>query len=282
VVIVGGRYGSLDGQKSFTEKEYEYAMQSRIPVLAFIHRDPGKIEADKTDRDPDQIKRLEAFRARLRTSRIVAFWNDVHDLRTEVLTAVTNAVNLAPSIGWVRGDQAIDPKVLQEAERLRFENADLRSRLEKLEAGDLTFPEELVGPDDPIQFQVYPWGREDTGYRANVRIKDIFTTIFENILLEDDEDNIQRLLARTWMQVAKPDDFKGNTIYEINQNDVRGIRHQLEALGLIKAFGRTRTYNDFAGRQRSDNYIAWTLTDKGRRYMSHLNATRRNDDQEQA
>jgi Domain of unknown function (DUF4062) len=36
VVITGARYGSLDGDKSFTEKEYEYALSRNIPVLAFV------------------------------------------------------------------------------------------------------------------------------------------------------------------------------------------------------------------------------------------------------
>src|ERR1035437_5854351 len=42
VVIVGGRYGSVapDG-KSYTEMEYDYAVKAGIPVLAFLHKDPG-------------------------------------------------------------------------------------------------------------------------------------------------------------------------------------------------------------------------------------------------
>jgi hypothetical protein len=47
IVIVGGRYGSLaDGGVSFTEKEYEYAVEKGLPVLAFLHRDPKSIPVD--------------------------------------------------------------------------------------------------------------------------------------------------------------------------------------------------------------------------------------------
>ncbi|HTW67536.1 MAG TPA: DUF4062 domain-containing protein [Bryobacteraceae bacterium] len=40
VVIVGGRYGSVgpDG-KSYTEMEYDYAVDAGLPVLAFLHKD---------------------------------------------------------------------------------------------------------------------------------------------------------------------------------------------------------------------------------------------------
>src|SRR5260370_23693696 len=51
VVIVGGRYGSLaDDKISFTEKEYEYAVERKIPVLAFLHANPDAIPVGKTDK----------------------------------------------------------------------------------------------------------------------------------------------------------------------------------------------------------------------------------------
>src|SRR4051812_1797855 len=44
VVIVAGRYGSLDEDKlSYTEKEFDYAVSKGIPVLAFVHGDPDAI-----------------------------------------------------------------------------------------------------------------------------------------------------------------------------------------------------------------------------------------------
>jgi hypothetical protein len=137
VVIVGGKYGSLaeDGV-SFTEKEYEYAIEKRIPVLAFLHANPDKIEVGKTDKDSDLLRKLDAFRNRLSGSRLVDKWTDRNDLCTKVVIAVGQSVNLAPSVGWVRGDQAIDPKLLQDFERLRSENEQLKQQLRGLN----TFP----------------------------------------------------------------------------------------------------------------------------------------------
>ena len=110
VVIVAGRYGSLaDDKLSFTEHEYEYALSKGIPVLAFLHKNPDKIETGKTDKDPSKARSLEAFRTRLSTGRIVDFWTSAPDLCTTVLTALMQTTNLFPATGWVRGDQAIDP-----------------------------------------------------------------------------------------------------------------------------------------------------------------------------
>jgi hypothetical protein len=118
VVIVGGRYGSLaDDEISFTEKEYEYALEKKIPILSFLHAQPDRIEVGKTDRDPERERKLAAFRDRLSKGRIVDVWNDPQDLCTKVVIAVARAVNLSPGVGWVRGDQAVDPKTLQELVR---------------------------------------------------------------------------------------------------------------------------------------------------------------------
>jgi len=66
VIVIGGLYGSLaDSNVSYTEKEYDYALERGIPVLAFLHKEPNKIEVGKTDQDLEQKARLEAFRARL-------------------------------------------------------------------------------------------------------------------------------------------------------------------------------------------------------------------------
>ena len=41
ILIVGGRYGSLDDDGvGYTEKEYDYAIQNGIPVMAFVFDHP--------------------------------------------------------------------------------------------------------------------------------------------------------------------------------------------------------------------------------------------------
>src|SRR5580658_5329998 len=53
VLIVGARYGSVDTSGiSFTEKEYDYANEKKIPVLIFPHGDIGSISIAKSDTDP--------------------------------------------------------------------------------------------------------------------------------------------------------------------------------------------------------------------------------------
>ena len=52
VLIVGGRYGSLDGAGlGYTEKEYTYALATKKPVIPLLHENPDNLSRDKTETD---------------------------------------------------------------------------------------------------------------------------------------------------------------------------------------------------------------------------------------
>lgn len=67
VVIVGGRYGSVDAQEqlSYTEMEFDYAVKTKKPVLGFLHGDPGKIPGEKLDLNAGHRKKLDALGQKL-------------------------------------------------------------------------------------------------------------------------------------------------------------------------------------------------------------------------
>jgi hypothetical protein len=266
VVIVGGRYGSLEGDKSYTEHEYEYALTKNIPVLAFLHKNPGKIASEHTEADPKQVARLEAFRSRLKASRIVYHWTDINDLCTNVLVAVTSEVTLSPGVGWVRGDQAIEPKFLQELERLRIRNADLEKQLNLPDELDTTFPSNLPAPDSEFEVRLYAGQNYLSPEQAQHKLRhatswsEIFILSVDLILAEQDEKYIASAIAAELISKInaklKPS--------KLDEEDFRQIKFQLEALGLIKVTVRHRQREG-----SSYAYIAWQITDKGRRYMSH-------------
>ncbi|MBI5319812.1 DUF4062 domain-containing protein [Bradyrhizobium sp.] len=262
VVIVGARYGSLDDDKSFTEKEYEYAVSRNIPVLAFLHKDPGKIPAEKTDTDPAQKSRLENFRTRLRTSRIVQFWTDANDLCMNVVVSANNATMLQPGHGWVRGDQAIDPKVLQEAERLRIENAGLKEQLARINGEQLVFDPNLLGPDDKLVLKLMINGQEQT---REVGIGQMFVALYDALLPEPYQRIIRFAIARA--ALSSSDTLNPKNEINCHDDSVALLRNQLEALGLILPFSRDSGDGHYS--------TAWSLTDKGRRYYAEQKAIRK-------
>jgi hypothetical protein len=283
VVIVAGRYGSLaDDTMSFTEREFEYAKSKGIPILAFLHGDPKQIAVGKTDEDSTQAVRLEGFRTKLKSGRIVEFWLETGDLCNKVLIAVANAANLTPGMGWVRGDQAIDPRVLQEAERLRLENTELRYRLEAIEGNEVTFDESLVGPNDNVEIPLIivnskkdPNGRQNTQTQTVIAtIGEIFISLYDALLTEPNEAHLRTVigvtLSRRLSAKAPGADFR------VDAEEVIKLRHQLEALDLIEAFGDS-TMSTMGPFPTKRDFIAWRPSRKGRRYFIGKKARKRND-----
>lgn len=106
VLVLGGRYGSLmkGESRSYTEREYDYAVAHDIPVLAFVHRDIGALPARFVDADPELVARREAFWSKVKDSErhTVDFWSRADDLAQKVMAAVTAAFRDQPRVGWVR------------------------------------------------------------------------------------------------------------------------------------------------------------------------------------
>uniref|UniRef100_Q07NW8 DUF4062 domain-containing protein n=1 Tax=Rhodopseudomonas palustris (strain BisA53) TaxID=316055 RepID=Q07NW8_RHOP5 len=269
VVVVGGRYGSLaDENISFTEKEYEYALEKGIPVLAFLHASPDDIPAGKTDQDAQKAIKLRSFRDRLATGRMIDQWTDPHELCTKVVIAVAQAVNLKPGKGWIRGDQAIDPKILQELERTRIEYSALKARLQEIDRDIVTFPEHLAGPDDYLEFAI-THEKEIVG-SARYQIRELFTSIFEFLVRQDSESNIRIFLASKW---ANENNVASNNryFYLVSETDAKTIRSHLESFGLMQLTRQAHEYMTF-DQPRKEVYVAWSITHKGRRYMASLSA----------
>ena len=284
VVIIGGRYGSLaDESISFTEKEYEYALERNIPVLAFVHSNPDDIPSGKTDKDLDKIKKLDAFRTRLATGRMIDFWSETNDLCTKIVIAVGQAITLKPGVGWVRGDQAIDPKVFQDLERLRGENELLKQKLATLNEDEIKFPAELAGPDEQITLDITVEDFQDDGgggvakkgtFSVSVKrtIASIFASTYDVILKEPSERTIGEAIGK-----ALCSELEGDSTYRrasISTAAVEKLRNHLEALGLVRAVGKY-TVSHRGGFEHRNDYIAWTVTDKARRYVTRMRAIQR-------
>jgi hypothetical protein len=107
LLVVGGRYGSIDPEFgiSWTEREYDYAHAHGLPVLAFI-RDKSGTTLDKADVG-SAAKKLRAFIKKIESRHHRETWKEVADLTTKVNAAVVKAVQFdeerKPRPGWYRG-----------------------------------------------------------------------------------------------------------------------------------------------------------------------------------
>ncbi len=107
LLIIGGRYGSVDKNGiSWTEKEYDYAVNKGIPVIAFILKDEtyNELPQNKTD---NKRKKLADFKKKVSTERLIAEWSNEDNLALAVYNSLQNAFNLRPCRGWVKAKPVI-------------------------------------------------------------------------------------------------------------------------------------------------------------------------------
>jgi Domain of unknown function (DUF4062) len=123
VLIVGGKYGSMDENGvSFTEKEYDYAVEAGKTVLAFIHKDTGSIPSAKVEMDPALAAKLSTFRTKVSKGRLVQLWQLPEDLKSKVIIALSKSFSDAPGIGWIRGNAVASEDLLAQINQLRGNN----------------------------------------------------------------------------------------------------------------------------------------------------------------
>ena len=99
---------------SYTQKEYEYAVSRRKPVMAFLHANLDNIASKNTEKDPDIRKKLEEFRSKVKQAKHVKFWTSADQLAGQVALSYAQFTKQYPAIGWVRADRMTSSESLAE------------------------------------------------------------------------------------------------------------------------------------------------------------------------
>lgn len=133
IIIIGNRYGTTtDDGISYTEKEFDYAVNIGIPIIACIHSDPDSLPLNKSETDLINKEKLIEFRKKVTNHRLVSTlkWNNPSELSTEVVVALINAINDYPRTGWERVTSYENSDLLNQINDLRIENENLKDQLE--------------------------------------------------------------------------------------------------------------------------------------------------------
>jgi hypothetical protein len=141
LVIIGGRYGSVDDDGiSYTEKEYRYALEKGKPVMAFLHKEPGSLASDRTEQDPVLRQKLSEFR-KFAENRVCKYWTSAAGLGGDISRSVIRMIKDHPSVGWIRGDQALN------AEETNRELKAINQKVNTLMVDSLMIEKELPFKD---------------------------------------------------------------------------------------------------------------------------------------
>jgi len=135
MIILGGRYGSIEPSSglSYTELEYDFAVSSGKPYFAVvIHEDAleKRIKiVGSSVLEKDNPDKLSSFRTKV-LSKMSSFFSDHKDVKLSVLETVPQLAQEYELKGWVRAKEVPDIKALaDELLRLNTENKELRVKI---------------------------------------------------------------------------------------------------------------------------------------------------------
>ncbi len=237
VIIIGARYGSIDDEGvSFTEREYDYALGTGKTILAFIHSDPDSIPAGRTDKNPALEAKLVAFKDKISSGRLVKFWSNEGELKSNLVVSLIAAISEFPATGWVRGDSIASPKLLEQLNTLRNEVEELRSENSKLKLSLAPHPEEAANLEDKfeIRYTHKTYGRYDAGTKhtsLKISWSSILGAIGPEILKPAQPEIINYAISRYIRENIN--NLHGIEIYK---SDCNIVKVHLMALSLIDVY----------------------------------------------
>lgn len=138
MLILGGRYGSIeeDSSLSYTELEYKYALTKNMPVFAIVLNDSFLFTKAATKGkdaifEKDNIDKYESFKAFV-MSKIIKQIDNIESIKTIVHSTINNIQNDDEYnlTGWIKGNTINnDPELTSRIEFLETLNKNLRSQI---------------------------------------------------------------------------------------------------------------------------------------------------------
>lgn len=261
LLIIGGRYGSItpDGI-SYTEKEFDYAVEIGLKVVALIHGSPDNIPFGKSEKDPDLRVRLERFKEKVMTGRLVKFWNTPSELPGLVALSLSKTIKTYPAVGWMRASNVPHESLLLELNELRKQNAELQQAarsmapIEKSELGDLA-PLDSSHTFHGEYKTTNRYGTQTHKFECTISWRNLFTLIAPYLVKHPSDDTVKRQLSESLLEQVG----RSGYAVEIKDQEFKTAGIQLKAYGLINIRYLQTTKGSMA--------LFWSLTERGERLM---------------
>lgn len=251
MLILGGRYGSIEPSSglSYTELEYNYALSQNKPLFAVIMKDEALDEKVKQSGrsvlESDNPQKLKDFKTKV-LSYMSSFFEDYKDIKLAVHESVGKLQQENKLIGWVRADELLNPQqyldqitaLQKEKEDLHKENLQLKKRVPKslTTEDDL---DELINLFSKEKISLKRLKTDENGYPDEISTLDAIKT-FRNTLVTGVSNS---------MSSGEQSLF---VFYELGA--------PLQIHGLIQT---EKVTNDSTARRT-------VLTEKGKNFLAHL------------
>ena len=269
LLIIGGRYGSLTAEGvSYTEMEYEYALKIGQPILAFLHGNPDELPPEMADGDPTLREKLDHFRQKVSTGRLVRLWQQPGELPGLVALSLQKTIKSHPGVGWIRGDQISSQEALIDLNELRKRNDTLLEQVARLESQLATVPkiEGLAPLAQPVELsgECFLSGYGWRPWKKEISWRDLFALIAPYLLGHPHDDQVKATLGKSLFGLTG----KSSSTHEprMNDQDFQTVKIQLIAQNLVSV--------DYLKSTTGVMGLFWSLTRSGNTALLDLRTVR--------
>lgn len=264
LLVIGGRYGSTTAQGiSYTEKEYDYAIEKGIKVVALLHEKPNEIPYEKSEQNEISRKLLESFREKAATGRLVRFWKTAEDIPGIVALSMAKTIKMFPATGWIRADLAENRESSKELARLSIENHELREKLKHLkeETQKTESNSEIKKILQTSEKEVHVYYKDSEKWEAqkNTTLFMIFSLIAPDLIQEKSSNDINSSLA---FHLKDDTERKIRSNWPLPTNTITGWLADLAALNLVEPSNRKHAVSD------KNEY--WQLTSFAKEFLKDM------------
>lgn len=278
-LVLAGRYGSIDADgKGFTEKEYDYALSQKKPIMAYMHADIGSLPASNSEKTDHGRKKLEDFRKKVELTHHRKSWSSAAELGGLVSRGLVNMRKSHPAEGWVRGRFAATESMQIELANLRAQIAEMTAasiaakvnspliRLDELANGSQIFGMGCnIKRDEKGEFKI-----ENIGVSWDSILKYVGPELM-NECTETDFLEKLRVCAYHYASRGLNISLKLSWVYLLTVSSDK-IKIQLQALGYMAPGVKRRAV--------SDKNTYWRLTEFGNQQLIAVEAIRVKNDSE--
>jgi hypothetical protein len=268
LLILGGKYGSIpDGEeKSYTEKEFDYALAQGKKIIALLHKDPKSLPMNKCECTPDKIEKYERFRDKIKTGRLVDFWMDISELKAKIIAAIYQAKDSFPDlVGWVRGNTPSSEDMLE----LLQKNIKLEGELNALK-NNIQQSDKIICLQELARIIPYSCGIKNVDIPPvgnSIIFSDIFIYMSKFFFNEINTFGALGELEKYLASLCNVNEGINTNFYFDPESTCDDIFDKFQLLNLIKTF---RVKKTILGRENT--YTCFAVTDFGRSILLALHS----------
>ncbi len=237
LLIIGGKYGSLSKKGiSYTEMEYDYAVEQGIKIVALLHSDPDSLPGTKIEIDPEAREKLLKFREKISNGRLVKLWDRSDQLPGLVALSLLKTIKMYPAIGWIRANQDDSNDLLVQLNELRKNNGDLLLENQNLKLESITDTGNFASGDAILRLN----GTYQIAYQTDkehwifdVSWNQILSFIGPHLLQHLNEDSVNFKLAKSTLKLNGKN-AEGYYSTKVEDEVFQTVKIQFMALGYIK------------------------------------------------